>query len=98
MPAVSWSTTYFPLQQYGLKLKFVDVDLHTLNYNLSDLESAISENTKALMVVNLLGNNNDFDKINSIINKNIVMIEIIRIYGSNLQRKVCGHIWINGYI
>ena len=29
VPAVSWSTTYFPLQQYGLKLKFVDVDLNT---------------------------------------------------------------------
>ena len=27
VPAVSWSTTYFPLQQYGLKLKFVDIDL-----------------------------------------------------------------------
>ena len=26
VPAVSWSTTYFPLQQYGLKLKFVDID------------------------------------------------------------------------
>ena len=25
VPAVSWSTTYFPLQQYGLKLKFVDL-------------------------------------------------------------------------
>ena len=25
VPAVSWSTTYFPLHQYGLKLKFVDV-------------------------------------------------------------------------
>ena len=31
VPAVSWSTTYFPLHQYGLKLKFVDIDLDTLN-------------------------------------------------------------------
>ena len=37
VPAVSWSTTYFPLQQYGLKLKFVDIDLDTLNYNLEVL-------------------------------------------------------------
>ena len=34
VPAVSWSTTYFPLQQYGLKLKFVDIDRDTLNYDL----------------------------------------------------------------
>ena len=31
VPAVSWSTTYFPVSQYGLKLKFVDVSLETLN-------------------------------------------------------------------
>ena len=24
VPAVSWSTTYYPLHQYGLKLRFVD--------------------------------------------------------------------------
>ena len=30
VPAVSWSTTYYPLYQYGLKIKFVDIDLHTL--------------------------------------------------------------------
>ncbi|KAB1153270.1 DegT/DnrJ/EryC1/StrS family aminotransferase [Tenacibaculum aiptasiae] len=76
VPAVSWSTTYFPLQQYGLKLKFVDVDLETLNYDLEALESAISDNTKMIMVVNLLGNPNDFDKINSVIEgKDIFLIE-----------------------
>ena len=76
VPAVSWSTTYFPLQQYGLKLKFVDIDLETLNYDLDALDGAISDSTKMIMVVNLLGNPNDFDKINSIINgKDIFFIE-----------------------
>lgn len=76
VPAVSWSTTYFPLQQYGLKLKFVDIDLETLNYDLDALEGAISDSTKMIMVVNLLGNPNDFDKINSIIKgKDIFLIE-----------------------
>lgn len=32
VPAVSWSTTYYPLNQYGLHLKFVDIDLESLNY------------------------------------------------------------------
>ncbi len=63
VPAVSWSTTYYPLYQYGLKLKFVDIDLETLNYDLESLKEAITENTKMIMVVNLLGNPNDFDKI-----------------------------------
>ena len=40
VPSVSlWkSTTYYPLCQYGLKLKFIDIDLHTLNYDLNKLE------------------------------------------------------------
>ena len=29
VPAVSRSTTYYPLHQYGLKLRFVDIDLET---------------------------------------------------------------------
>ena len=76
VPAVSWSTTYFPLQQYGLKLKFVDIDLDTLNYDLEALESAITDNTKMIMVVNLLGNPNDFIKIDKIIkDKDIFILE-----------------------
>ena len=76
VPAVSWSTTYFPLQQYGLKLKFVDIDLNTLNYDLDALESAITSDTKMIMVVNLLGNPNDFDVINSLIkDKDIFIFE-----------------------
>ena len=76
VPAVSWSTTYFPLQQFGLKLKFVDIDIHTLNYDLEALESAISERTKMIMIVNLLGNPNDFDRVSEIIRgKDIFIIE-----------------------
>ena len=76
VPAVSWATTYHPLNQYGLKLKFVDIDINTLNYDLKKLEGAISINTKAIIAVNLLGNSNDFKKINELIQgKNILLIE-----------------------
>jgi len=76
VPAVSWSTTYFPLQQFGLKLKFVDIDLDTLNYDLEMLESAITSDTRMIMVVNLLGNPNSFDDINSFIkDKDIFIFE-----------------------
>ncbi|MBR9844313.1 MAG: DegT/DnrJ/EryC1/StrS family aminotransferase [Rhodobacteraceae bacterium] len=76
VPAVSWPTTYYPLNQYGLHLKFVDIDLETLNYDLAALEEAVTDKTRAIMVVNLLGNPNDFDAINRIIDgRNIVVIE-----------------------
>lgn len=76
VPAVSWSTTYYPLYQYGLKIKFVDVDLNTLNINIEQLESAITEKTRAIFLVNLLGNPNDFRKIEEIIEgKDIFLLE-----------------------
>lgn len=76
VPAVSWSTTYFPLQQYGLKVKFVDIDCATLNIDIEKLKSAISENTKVILAVNLLGNPNNFDEILSIIDdKPITLLE-----------------------
>jgi len=76
VPAVSWSTTYYPLYQYGLKIKFVDIDLHTLNYDLLQLERAVSDKTRAIMAVNLLGNPNDFERIQGIIGgRDIVLME-----------------------
>ena len=92
VPAVSWFTTYFPLQQYNLRLKFVDIDLNTLNYNLKDLESAISNRTKAIMIVNLLGNSNEFDKIYELVkNRNIFLIEDnCESMGAKYNNKFCG--------
>ena len=76
VPAVSWSTTYYPLYQYGLKIKFVDIDLNTLNYDLDQLDQAVTDNTRAIMAVNLLGNPNDFERIHQIIGqRDIVLIE-----------------------
>lgn len=76
VPAVSWPTTYYPLSQYGFHLKFVDIDVQTLNYDLVALEEAVTEKTRAIMVVNLLGNPNNFDVITRIIGaRNIVVIE-----------------------
>ncbi len=76
VPAVSWATTYFPLYQYGLKLRFVDIDEDTLNYDLDQLAQAVTPDTKAIMVVNLLGNPNDFARLNRIIEgTGIVLLE-----------------------
>lgn len=76
VPAVSWSTTYYPLYQYGLKLKFVDVDLHTLNFDLEQLKLAVTDNTKMILAVNLLGNPNNFDTIKEIIgSREIILME-----------------------
>ena len=56
VPAISWSTTYYPLQQYGLRLRFVDVELDTLNLDVSKLEAALTPKTRMVMAVSILGN------------------------------------------
>ena len=76
VPAVSWATTYTVLHQCGLKLRFIDIDLNTFNLNLDELEKAITEDTKAIFAVNLLGNPNDFDRLIEICDKNnLILIE-----------------------
>lgn len=76
VPAVSWSTTYSPLEQYGLHLRFVDIDLATLNFDLAALEAAITTRTRAIFCVNLLGNPNDFEAIRALADRhNLVLIE-----------------------
>ena len=76
VPAVSWATTFYPLYQYGLKLKFVDIDLKTLNFDINALDNSITEKTRIILAVNLLGNPNDYDAINRMIGcKDIILIE-----------------------
>jgi CDP-6-deoxy-D-xylo-4-hexulose-3-dehydrase len=56
VPALSWATTYHPLQQYGLKLRFVDIELDTLNMDASQLERALTPRTRLIVAVSILGN------------------------------------------
>lgn len=66
VPAISWSTTYHPLQQYGLKLKFVDVELDTLNVDMRQLEEAITDKTRLIVAVSILGNPAALDRMREI--------------------------------
>jgi CDP-6-deoxy-D-xylo-4-hexulose-3-dehydrase len=56
VPAISWATTYHPLLQYGLRLRFVDVELETLNMDCRALERALTPRTRAIVGVSILGN------------------------------------------
>ena len=76
VPAVSWSTTFYPLQQYGFKLNFVDIDRYTLNIDPDKVEKAITKDTCAIFAVNLLGNSCDFVKLKDIAKRhNLILIE-----------------------
>ena len=63
VPAIAWSTTYSPLQQYGLKLRFVDVELDTLNMDVRRLDEALNAKTRMIVGVSILGNPAALDKM-----------------------------------
>tara|TARA_B100001175_G_C19512290_1_gene644674 strand:- start:2256 stop:3422 length:1167 start_codon:yes stop_codon:yes gene_type:complete len=98
VPAVSWSTTYFPLQQYGLKLKFVDIDIDTLNYDITALSNAVSNKTKIIMAVNLLGNPNNYDVILDICNENNITLleDNCESMGATFKNKFAGTFGLMG--
>ena len=59
-----------------MKLKFVDLDRDTLNIDLEKLKNAITDKTKIIFAVNLLGNPNDFSALNNIIgSRSITLLE-----------------------
>jgi len=76
VPAVSWSTTYYPVNQIGATLKFVDIDKHSLNLDVNKVEMAIGAKTKAILGVNLLGNPADWISLREIADSaNLVLLE-----------------------
>ena len=54
--AAGFPTTVAPVIQYGAVPVFVDVSLPTYNVDVSLLEGALSERTKAVMIAHTLGN------------------------------------------
>ena len=66
VPAVSWSTTYYPITQLGYKLRFVDVELNSLNATADAIQAAINSRTAGIFAVNLLGNPSDLEVISKL--------------------------------
>lgn len=76
VPAVSWGTTYYPLVQYGLRMRFVDVDIHTLNMDPDAVAAAVTPRTRAVLAVNLLGAPNDFSRLQAVCDQHdLVLLE-----------------------
>ena len=76
IPSICWSTSFWPIIQSGLKPIFVDVDRENFNINLKDLKKKISKKTKALMLIHVLGNSTNMEKLIKILKKNrIILIE-----------------------
>ena len=92
IPALCWSTSIWPLVQFGLKPVLVDIDIQTLNINIEDLIKKITKKTKAIMLINVLGISSDLFKIKKIANKYklIIIEDNCESLGSRLKNKYLG--------
>ncbi len=76
VPAVAWSTTYFPLVHVGVVPVLVDVDLETFTLDPEAAEQAVTPRTRAIMPVHLLGNPCDMGRLVDLAGRrNLFLIE-----------------------
>tara|TARA_Y100000590_G_scaffold276490_1_gene310429 strand:- start:4427 stop:5665 length:1239 start_codon:yes stop_codon:yes gene_type:complete len=76
VPAICWSTTLWPILQSGLKPVFADVDINNFCIDYSSLIKKVSKKTKVIILVNVLGNSPEINKIRSFAKKRkIYLIE-----------------------
>ena len=92
VPALSWSTTYSPLEQLGLKVRIIDINMDTLNIDLNLLKKNISSKTKLIIGVSILGNPADLHEMRKIcIKKKIHFMEDnCESLGASLKNKNTG--------
>jgi CDP-4-dehydro-6-deoxyglucose reductase, E1 len=92
IPSVCWSTSLWPIIQSGLKPVFVDVDTKTLNIDINDLKRKITNKTKALMLVHVLGNSTNMDSLIKIIKKKKIHLieDTCESLGSKYKNKYLG--------
>ena len=67
--AAGFPTTVNPIIQYGCVPVFVDVDINTVNIDVSKLEDALSRRTRAVMLAHTLGNPFDLNAVLSFCRK-----------------------------
>ena len=92
VPAISWATTFHPLQQYGLKLRFVDVQLETLNMDVSQLEAALTPRTRMVVAVSILGNPAALDVMRAFCDRHGLYLfeDNCESMGASLNGRPCG--------
>lgn len=68
--AAGFPTTIAPIIQYGAVPVFVDVTIPQYNIDVEELEKALSEKTKAVMLAHTLGNPFDLKKVKDFCTRN----------------------------
>ena len=92
IPALSFVATGNAVLQAGFKPVFVDIDRKTLNIDTSKIEVVITDKTRAIMPVRLMGKPADMDKINTLAKKHklYVIEDAAEAHGATYRGKNAG--------
>src|SRR3989338_7163510 len=92
IPALSFVATGNAVLQAGFKPVFVDIDRKTLNIDTSKIEVVITDKTRAIMPVHLMGKPADMDKINTLAKKHklYVIEDAAEAHGATYRGKNAG--------
>ena len=93
-PVFTCTATNIPLLYMGIKIKFADIDLKTMNINVDHVKKLITPKTKAIIVVHYGGLPCDMDELQKIANKfKIPIIEdAAHALGATYKKKFIGDI------
>lgn len=91
-PAVTWPTTVFPIICVGAIPVLVDVDPETYNISADQIERAITNKTRAIMLVHILGNPCNMDRIMEIAERHdlFVMEDSCEAHGAEFDGRKVG--------
>jgi dTDP-4-amino-4,6-dideoxygalactose transaminase len=94
VPALSFVATGNAVVHAGFRPVFVDVDRRSLNIDVGQIEAAITEKTRAIMPVHLMGKPADMDPIMALAQKyNLVVVEdAAEAHGARYKGKSAGSI------
>ena len=70
---VGFPTTVNPIIQNGLKPVFIDIEMDSLNFDLSLIQDKISERTRGIFVSPVLGNTPNIDDLTEICQENNIL-------------------------
>ncbi len=94
VPALSFVATGNSVLQAGFKPVFVDIKKETLNIDVDKIEAAITERTRAIMPVHLMGKPADMDPIMAIAEKHrlFVIEDAAEAHGAEYRGRLIGTI------
>ena len=75
LPAYTYSATANVVMHVGARPVFVDVNADDFNINASNVEKAITKNTKVIMPVDFAGFPCDYDELNALVKKHALVFK-----------------------